>query len=321
MQLVPFASDDKQHLSALVKIWNAACGPGLAINLRLAEYNTQLATGAIQSGQVAVIADEAVGFVLASALVSDPQTSPPQVGWIDAIAVDPKSQRRGVGRDLLTWAEGWLREQGCSRARFGGSLRPFVPGLPVELAKNGYFEKKGYTNDRSVWDLTCDLSNYPISGGDDFPNLTPAQSDDAESLLEFLRREFPGRWRFEFEEFLRARGQMPDYFLLRTHRGIDGFARLTFDGSERPIERYYMQRLPRPWGQLGPIGVSKDLRGQGLGRALMDASLIHLRERGVRGCLIDWTDLVNFYTRFGFAPYREYGVLRKELAPSEFPRN
>lgn len=321
MHLVPFERGNKQHLRAFVKIWNAACGPDLAINLRLAEYNTQLATGAKQAGQVAFIADQAFGFVLASALVSDPQTSPPQVGWIDAIAVDPNSQRRGIGRGLLAWAEGWLREQGCSRARLGGSLRPFVPGLPVELAKSSYFEKSGYTNDRSVWDVARDLSNYPISGGVDLPNLTPAKSDNAESLLEFLRREFPGRWRFEFEEFLRARGQMPDYFLLRTPRSIDGFARLTFESSERPIERYYMQRLPRPWGQLGPIGVSKDLRGRGLGRALLDGALNYLRERGVRGCLIDWTDLVDLYTKFGFAPYREYAVLRKELTPDEFPRN
>lgn len=321
MHLVPFERDNRQHLNALVNIWNAACGPDLAINLRLAEYNTQLATGAIQAGQVAFIADEAVGIVLASALASDPLTSPPQVGWIDSIAVEPKSQRRGIGRDLLTWAEGWLRERGCSRARLGGSLRPFVPGLPVELAKNAYFEKAEYTKDRSVWDVARDLSKYPITRGDDLPNLHPAQPTDAESLLEFLRREFPGRWRFEFEEFQRAPGQMCDYFLLSTHRGIDGFARLTFEGSERPIERYYLQRLPRPWGQLGPIGVSKDLRGRGLGRALLDGALNYLRERGVRGCLIDWTDLVDLYTKFGFAPYREYAVLRKELTPDEFPRN
>jgi predicted N-acetyltransferase YhbS len=72
-----------------------------------------------------------------------------------------------------------------------------------------------------------------------------------------------------------------------------------------------MHRLPKPWGQLGPIGVSKDVRGKGYGGALLDAGLGYLRDQGVRGCVIDWTDLVDFYGKFGFKPYREYAILGK----------
>jgi len=73
-----------------------------------------------------------------------------------------------------------------------------------------------------------------------------------------------------------------------------------------------MHRLPKPWGQLGPIGVSKDARGKGYGGALLDAGLRYLRDQGVRGCVIDWTDLVDFYGKFGFKPYREYAILAKD---------
>jgi GNAT superfamily N-acetyltransferase len=316
MPLVPFERDNSQHLDALIAIWNAACGADLAINARLVEYNTQSATGAIQAGQLAMSAGEPAGFVLASAFPNDPPTSPPQVGWIDAIAVAPKFQQQGIGRDLLGWAEDWLRQNGCTRARLGGGLRPFVPGLPVELGNIAHFKTRGYTEQRRVWDVARDLrENLPQGLQPAGGLMRPAQPADAAPLLDFFRREFPGRWRFEFEEFLRARGQFNDYCVLFTDNLISGFTRLTFENSERPIERFYMHRLPRPWGQLGPIGVSKNLRGQGHGRALLDASLIYLRERGVRGCVIDWTDLAAFYEKFGFGHYREYAMLAKEINP------
>lgn len=313
MKVVPFERTNSQHIHTLFSLWNAACGTDLAINARLAEFNANPATGAIQSGLIAMSAGEDIGFILASALPNDPQTSLQEVGWIDAIAVTPRFQRQGIGRELLDWAEDWLRQNGCARARLGGGLRPFAPGLPVELGNVAHFVTLGYVETRRVWDVARDLTNYPSNQSRNQLCIRPAQPKDSDPLLEFFRREFPGRWRFEFEEFLRERGEMTDYQLLFISNCISGFARLTFENSERPIERFYMHRLPRPWGQLGPIGVSKGLRGQGHGRALLNASLNHLRERGVHSSVIDWTDLVGFYSKFGFKPYREYALLVKEL--------
>lgn len=256
---------------------------------------------------------EPAGFVLASVLPNDPQTSPRELGWIEAIAVAPEFQRQCIGCNLLDWAEDWLRQNGCISARLGGGLRPFVPGIPTELGNIAYFKTRGYAEQRRVWDVARDLSNYSMSQPPSLSITRPAKPADADRLLDFFRCEFPGRWLFEFEEFLRARGDMTNYRLLITNKRVSGFARLTFDNSESLIERFFPHRLPRPWGQLGPIGVSKDLRGQGHGRALLNASLNYLRERGVRGCVIDWTDLVTFYEKFGFKGYREYAVLEKEL--------
>ena len=146
--------------------------------------------------------------------------------------------------------------------------------------------------------------------------IRPAQPGQEEAVLEFFNRSFPGRWQFEFLEFLREGGRRSDYMLLWTERGVDGFARLTLEDSERPIERFHMRRLPRPWGQLGPIGVSDNWRGKGYGGALLDAGLRRLRECGVRGCVIDWTSLVDFYGKFGFKPYRQYAMLFKALTNS-----
>ena len=306
------------HIAAIADLWNAACGPDLAITERFVRFNLQPATGAIQAGQLAVQNGQPAGFVLASALPDDPATSPPEVGWIEAIAVLPTFQGRGVGSSLLAWAKEWLAGQGCMYARLGGGLHYFTPGLPVELGADSFFRNRGYQgrpDDEYVWDVARDLSNYqhPIPSAQSAINIRPAQTQDADAMLEFLQREFPGRWRFEFQEFMRDGGRTSDYVLLWTERGVDGCCRLTFEDSIWPIERFYMRRLPRLWGQLGSIGISADCRGKGYGAALLEGGLRYLRKSGVRGCVIDWTGLLDFYGKFGFEPYRQYAMLVKQL--------
>ncbi len=319
MQLQPLDPVNPGHLSAVVSIWNAACGRDLSITPRFASYNLQPAQGEIQAGCMAVDNGATVGFVLCSALPSDPATSPPEVGWMDAIAVLPEARSQGTGRQLVAWAENWLREERCTQMRLGGSLRPFVAGYPVELGSEEFFRRRGFearAGGEYVWDVARDLADYASGTCRNIsptPVIRPAQNGDEKTLLEFFQREFPGRWRFKFETFLRGGGRLSDWIVLLTEQGVDGFARLAFEDSLQPLERFYPQRLPRPWGQLGPIGVSKDRRGQGYGGALLDAGLRHLRGRGVRGCVIDWTGLLDFYAKFGFKPYRQYVILLKTL--------
>jgi predicted N-acetyltransferase YhbS len=294
-----------------VRIWNAACGPDLNFTARFMDYNLQAATGASQMGRVALVGAEPVGFVLASAVTG----SPTGVGWIDVLAVRPEHQRRGVGSVLLHCAESWLLDSNCRRARLGGSLRPFAPGLPVELGNAGFFERRGYAFQRHEWDVARSLADYPTLPTASPPLETrPARAADVAALDDFLRRQFPGRWHFEFQEFLREGGRLADYFLAFSKDALAGFARLTFEDSERPIERCYMHRLVRPWGQLGPLGIAAEGRGKGLGAALIDAALRYLRQQGVNGCVIDWTDLLGFYAKFGFVSHRQYAIFMKPLA-------
>jgi predicted N-acetyltransferase YhbS len=313
----PFDAQDPAHHEAVAAIWNAACGPDLAIPASFVEFNTRPTTGGILAGRLAVQDDQVVGFVLASAMSNDPAAWPPRVGWIDPVAVAPNVQRSGIGSDLLAWAERWLIERGCTQAMLGGSMRTFVAGLPVELGTEAYFRHRGYRDQAGAiaWDLARDLGSYssptsvrPIDG-----IVRPAQPADHEALMTFLYREFPDRWRFETLEYLREGGRISDFILFETARGIDGFCRVLFEDSLEPLDRYYPHRLPKPWGQLGTIGVSKDRRGRGYGAAILDTSLRRLRDSGVRGCVIDWTDLLDFYGKFGFYPYRRYAMLFKEL--------
>jgi predicted N-acetyltransferase YhbS len=318
-RVVPLNPAEPGHIAAVAAIWNAACGPELAITERVVRYNLQPSTGGVQAGRLALIADRPAGFVLASALPApgDPSVSPPNLGWVDAIAVLPEHQRQGLGTALLAWAEEWLAGQGCNIFLLGGSLRHFAPGLPAELGTEPFFRGRGYRphpGHEYTWDVARSLRDYvspPSAARAAGADIRPASPGDETALLAFLRRAFPGRWRYEFEEFLREGGRISDYMLLWTGQGVDGFCQLTFEDSLRPLHRYFMHRLPRPWGQLGPIGVSQEWRGQGYGAALLDAGLRRLQAQGVNGCVIDWTDLLEFYGKFGFRPYRQYVMLGK----------
>lgn len=318
----PIDPADRGAHATLADIWTRACGENLAAAPRQVAYNLQSPTGGLCAGVIVYRDATPVGFVTISLLRDDPSVQPPNHGWLDAIAVTPEAQRQGVGSALLAWAEGYLLGQGCRRIGVGGDLRPFVPGVPVELESAGFFVHHGYAGDsverpphEGTWDVAADLATYtpPATVRAIDGQVRPARPGDEEAILTFLRREFPGRWRYEFEEFVRGGGRISDYMVLWTARGVDGCCTLTFEDSLRPIERFYPYQLPRPWGQLGSIGISEDRRGRGYGAALLDAGLRRLHNNGVNGCVIDWTNLLDFYGKFGFTPTRRYLRLQKTV--------
>ena len=158
---VPFDPADPSHVKAVASIWTAACGPDLAISERFARFNTRPSLGVVQGGQLALAGDQPAGFVLASMLAGEPAVSPPQVGYIDAIGALPRSHGQGIGSTLLSWAEGWLRGQGCVRIRLGSGLRPFVPGLPVSLDGDSFFGRRGYGGHPNYGDRSWDVALRP----------------------------------------------------------------------------------------------------------------------------------------------------------------
>jgi GNAT superfamily N-acetyltransferase len=318
-QLIALDPANPAHVRAMVEIWNFACGEELAITERFAAFNLRPAPGVTQRGWLSVADNWVQGFVLAGFVDGYPKLLATEQGWIDALIVAPAAQRQGLGSRLLSAAETWLRQHGRTQVRIGGGLRPFAPGVPVELGTAPFFVRHGYSDLNSsgeaqvIYDLAADLSDYrpPATLREIRAAVRPAQRGQEELLLGFLHREFPGRWHYEAELFLQEGGRTGDYMLLWTEEGVQGACRLTFPDSARPIERYYPYSLPKPWGQAGSIGVSAALRGQGLGAYLLDAGLRRLHDNGINGCVIDWTSLLDFYGRFGFQPLRSYLELNK----------
>lgn len=314
MELLEMESN-ASSIQTLAALWTRACGQEFALPPRALAHNLSAPIDAAQAGRIAIVEGEPSGFVLASVLRDHPDVAPPELGWLDALVVAPEYRRRGVGSALLEWAEGWLREQGRTVFRPGGSLRPFAPGVASEWNVS-FFRAHGYVSrpqDPVVQDFGLDLQEYKtpafVKALDGV--CRPATEDDIDALETFFAREFPGRWKYEFEQHVRDGGRVSDFMLLETPRGVDACCQMTFKDSLRPVERFYPSPMPRPWGQVGSVGVSADRRNAGYGSAVLDAALTNLRARGVRGCIIDWTHHVGYYERFGFTARRRYEMMVK----------
>lgn len=314
-QYTPLNPNLALHHAYIAQLWNAACGSDLAISPDFAGYNLQECPGSDVAGRIAWDGDRPVAVAVARRELKG--TGAWHIGWLDALAVDPAYQRQGIGRTLVGWAETWFMEEGCSGAFVGGGLRPFTAGVPAEIGSDDFFIKARFIlDDDPSWDMARDLGDYvtpPNLRLLSNPRVSPLQPGEEGALLEFLEREFPGRWLYEVKEIFRTGDRRSDIVTLWTEDGVDGFCIIDSEGSNRPLNRFFPARLPQPWGQLGAVGVSERCRGLGYGARVVDAGLSLLRDRGVRGCVIDWLTIVDFYAKFGFECFRQYHMFKKSL--------
>ena len=342
-ELFDFEVGDPRHARWAVELWNDGTGGEIPITERFLQYNLSEDAGVERRGRFAFVDGRPAGFVICSAFPGAPASLRTDVaGWIEAIAVASAHQRQGIGRALLNWAGEWIVSaesplddrspaaieaaedsgpaeslQSERRIRVGGGLRPFVPGALADSAAAAFFLACGYEYERELfsWDVARSLSDYQPPVLREVPAAArPGQPGQEDVLISFLAREFPGRWHWQAERFLEEGGRISDYMLLWTGEGVQGSCRLTFEDSAGPIDRFFPYELPRPWAQLGSIGVSAHLRGQGMGIYLLDAGLRRLHNSGVNGCVIDWTTLLDFYGKCGFRPYRKWAMLTRVIS-------
>lgn len=243
-------------------------------------------------------------------------------GFIAALAVGEAYQRQGLGRALVQKAEAQLQGAGATQIWPGANIRHFFPGVPVELPEvETFFHKLGYqTGSPDETDLRrSDLDKWTppptpqaVTQGD--YSFGQGQEGEQAAILAFMRRAFPGRWFYEAELFFRQGGSPKDITLLKHRNGtIEGFL-MNYHRDSTVIGPtiYWSTLLDPSFGGIGPLGVSKEVRGLGLGLFLVAAGVEYLLSKGVTDCVIDWTTLVDFYGKLGFLPWKQYKRMHKE---------
>ncbi len=303
----------------VVAVWNAAMGETFPLHEALFRQNTVDDPHFDPAGCWVARAPEGerlLGVCLAK-VVREPLGADGMMddrGWVSAVAVHPSAQRRGVATALLRHAEAFLRARGRRRVVLGGDPAHFFPGVPAGTPAVVFFQSRGYRFQGDAYDLRRSLRDYRTPPevqktltADPDVEVRPLRRGEEEGLLAFLGTVFPGRWRYSVGRFLAAGGAIDDIMGIVRGGDVLGFAHLFPPGSRwiGPSIAWTAHREPRAGG-LGPMGLAPELRGRGLGLALVDRSVIHLASMGVDAMVIDWTVLLEFYGKLGFVPWKQY---------------
>ncbi len=316
------------HLApSVVALWDAAMGEEFPLTERLLRQNTEGdARWRPADGFVAVAGRRPVGFaftVVDSDLLPGWGSGTRARGWISAFAVHPAHRGQGCGRALLAGAEEHLRQAGAREISVGADPHHLFPGVPVGFAPaRALLKSLGYSEGGHSYDVMRDIGGFTMPSQVEEclrsqPQVTirPCAGAQVPGLVGFLEREFPGGWLSITRWYLDRGGAPEDIIIMLDGDSVEGFCHVNHGGSNWLGPNVYWHRLLGPtYGGLGPIGISASHRGRGLGFALLCRSVAHLQRLGVRRMCIDWTDLLDFYGKIGFRPWKEYVHVSKVIA-------
>lgn len=258
-----------------------------------------------------LIRDEAAGEPAGciAVKISNDQKLYPDTAWITLLMVRPGYRRRGMGRCLYEMSEKILREKGIRKIYIGQDFANFFSGIPSPKQENEeFFRSCGFIlNKDEHYDLEADIvNNNKIDDFDtsDFEKefITGImKKENSSGLLDFLKKEFPGRWEYEAKVYLGNEGKLENIIIMK--RAADG-----------AILGYCMTAVHEGGtGGLGPIGIARSIRGRRAGEYILRQSLVQLRRLGAERVCIDWTILKDFYGQFDFLPVRTFRSGYKEL--------
>jgi GNAT superfamily N-acetyltransferase len=194
------------------------------------------------------------------------------------LVVAREHRRQGVGGALLADAERRIAAHGLDRVVVAAEAgNYFTPGVG-DVGTRSFLERGGYAPVAETDNLVAGLDGLPAPRSE---VVRRATAEDREPLLAFIEREFGRIWRFESTPALAA--DPPNVFIAVVDGEITGFA--AHESNNRGL------------GTFGPTGVMRSMRGRGLGRELLLASLADLRRLGYAQAVIPWTDALEFYRK------------------------
>jgi GNAT superfamily N-acetyltransferase len=170
----------------------------------------------------------------------------------------------------LPWPVEWVLVGGPPGAYLASGVRE------DDRDERAWFEREGFVVRARHVDLRVTLA-APIEPP---TNIRRATREEFPALGEWIARTFAPAWSREAHRSLFAHDAL---FIAGTTEHYLGFS--AHSGHNAAL------------GTFGPIGVSPDARGSGLGRTLARAALDDLHARGFREAIIPWVDpaIVDFY--------------------------
>jgi predicted N-acetyltransferase YhbS len=223
---------------------------------------------------------------------------------LQVILVDDELQGQGIGARLHDATVAALGDRDVTRAQLAGTpVRYLWPGLPAELRDlRQPLERRGWTFGYTCWDLVRSLADYetPAEVARSASDVTFRRTGagDREPLLAFERAHFP-QWANDFSSDAGSRAAI----VAIDEAGQIVGSLLATDQSEPHVWR---ELLGDACGSINCVGVDERVQGRGIGTRMVANACETLQASGVVNCHIGWVELLSFYGRLGFKPWREY---------------
>lgn len=304
-------------VSEIVGLWNESLKNYFPLSEELWIQNTVNDRNLLEEGSKGLYqGEELIGFVVTKLFQEDlPASIQRGIGWIQCLLVKEDYRNCGIGKRLVNLAEKALTAHEVREIRLGRDPWHYFPGVPEEnrLAIQ-WFEKNGYHIDSVEVDLVKEVREgecYPLKNSS--TNYRVLDGRDLPELIDFLERNFPGRWHYEALRYL-EHGNGREFIGLFIENELKGFCRINDPDSPVIAQNVYWSELFKgKLGGIGPLGIERQMRGNDYGIDLVKAATNELISRGMDYVVIDWTQLVNFYGKLGYSPWKRYAAMSKTL--------
>lgn len=260
--------------------------------------------------------DGIVGFLYATCATHGVPALPAE-GFITVGCVATAHRRSGIGSQLLRRAGENLRARGARKVTVAGYPQAYLwPGLDQQEYPGAaaFLERHGFEHTSTAAAMSLDLDSWSIS--DSVRSLVaareaegyefgPAAPEDLPEVITFATKRLAPDWGELLRvAALRSADSVRRTLLARDPAGaVVGVA--TYGAYGDLIERF------------GPFGVEETRRGTGLGRILLNLTLMQMRSDAAHNAWFLWTGenspAGHLYRSTGFEVGRRFAVMQKVL--------
>ena len=232
--------------------------------------------------------------------------------FISLFFVSKKYRKNGIGTKLLEFAE---EKRNGRKLVIGKDIFNFFPGVPTEFDNltDVWLEKRGFKGTRYTHDLIAYKPiNFPVRNDD--VTYEYCHENKKEELIEFMLKNKWGRWALEVEEYFDKKSTNDeDSFIIGIRNNkIISFVKInTYQMDMVPYNVMFQERFEK-LGGIGPLGVDLEERKSGLGLDMLSIAISKLKEKGMKEMMIDWTGLMELYSKFGFEVWKSYKYMEKD---------
>lgn len=274
-------------------------------SLHVVDLPYRLSSWALDNPESVALWEDASGELVAWAVMQSPW-------WVIDYAYLPSETPTGMHAEILNWVD--LRARASDRPAWFVNVREDDVNRIRDLEAAGYVcQKRVPRNPWSKVYLTKVSVELPAgcSPPSGFTIRRMAGEAEVASYVELHRSAFGGAnmthsWRSRILTSPQYRAEL-DLVAVDSDRRLAAFCIAWFDPCDCN---------GRPCGQIEPMGVHENYRGQGLGRAVLMEALARLYRLGAQEVTVE-ADVhefgpVPFYRSIGFEITRQILVFRKE---------